>query len=145
MPSPGAPAAPSDPTDPFDPPAAAGSGADPADPSAPNGAPRAPGSIPQVDDVDGFLGAAIDLGCERVMACTSASADAQALCSQARAMRTSAAAALGLSCTHFDAASAQTCLGAIARIPCPGSGTTDPSKLASLLMGVPACARVCGS
>ncbi len=138
------PGAPSDPSDPFDPPAGSGAGVAPADPAAQGGAPHAPGAIPRVDDVGGFLGAAIDLGCERVLACTSASADAQALCSQARAMRDSAAAALGLSCTHFDAASAQSCLGAIARIPCPGSGTTDPSKLASLLMGVPACARVCG-
>ena len=145
--APSDPSDPTDPIDPFDPSPAPGTAADPDDPSAqlvPPSPPRAPGVLPTFDDASGFVSAAVDVGCERMLSCTGNSSGAQALCSQARQMRGTLATGLGLSCTHFDRAAAQSCLRAIAGLPCPGSGNIDASKLSSILLGVPACGRMCG-
>ena len=152
-PSPGAPAAPAPPTgptdptdpmdpsapiDPFDPGAATGPGAS-ADPQPPV---RGASGVPRVSTVTEFLAAAIDAGCERLLACTSSSDDAQSMCRQARSMRDSTAATLDLSCTRFDASAANRCLAAIARMPCPDG--LDLAELTRLATAVPACTRICG-
>ncbi|HVV84599.1 MAG TPA: hypothetical protein VHE35_16135 [Kofleriaceae bacterium] len=135
-------------TDPFDPHAAnPGAAPDPSDPwqSPPvlPSAPHTPGAVPRVSTPAEFMSAIVDVGCDRLQSCLRSSDTAQSVCRQARQMVDLARLQPNLSCVHFDASAAQSCLAAISRLPCPANDAFDLGELAKLALSVDSCARSC--